>query len=55
MFSQDPEVKEQASNCTVEYLSKIITTYYRDLEVTHNKSRHVNEACPGKIIPDRDQ
>ena len=39
----------------VEYVSKIMTGSYPDLEVTHNKSRDVNKACPGKMIPVSDQ
>ena len=55
MFSEDPEVREKARNCMVEYVSKIMTASYPDLEVTHNKSRDVNEACPGEMIPVSDQ
>ena len=32
-----------------------MTASYPDLEITHNKSRDVNEACPGKMIPVSDQ
>ena len=55
IFSEDPEVREKARNCMVEYVSKIMTASYPDLEVIHNKSRDVNEVCPGKMILVGDQ
>ena len=55
MFSEDPVVREKARSFMVEYVSKIMTASYPDLEVTHDKSRDVNEACPGKMIPVSDQ
>ena len=55
MFSEDPVLREKARICMVECVSKILTASYPDLEVTHSKSRDINEACPGKIIPVSDQ
>ena len=55
MLSEDPDFREKARNFMVEYLSKIMTASYLDLEVPHNKSRNVNEACLAKIISVRDQ
>ena len=31
----------------VEYVSKIMTASYPDLELTHNKLSDINEVCPG--------
>ena len=55
LFSDDPEVRQRTRNCMVEYVSKIMTASYPDLEVNHNKSRDVNKAFPGKIISVSDQ
>ena len=46
IFSEDIEVIEKARSFMVEYLSKIMTASYLVLDVTHNKFRDVNEACP---------
>ena len=41
MFSEDPVVREKARSCMVEYVSKIMTALYPDLEVTHENDSSV--------------
>ena len=55
MFSQDFETRERARKCMIEYCSKIMTSSYPDLDLTHTKSKESDEKCLGDIIPVDDQ
>ena len=55
MFSEDPETRERARKCMIEYCSRIMTSSYPDLDLTHTKSKESNEKCPGDIVPVNDQ
>ena len=55
MFSEDPETRERARKCMIEYCSRIMTSSYPDLDLTHTKSKEGNEKCPGEIVPVNDQ
>ena len=55
MFSQDFETRERARKCMIEYCSKIMTSSYPDLDLTHTQSKESDEKCLGDIIPVDDQ
>ena len=52
MFSEDTETRERARKCMIEYCSRIMTSLYPDLDLTHTKSKESNEKCP---VPANDQ
>ena len=55
MFSEDSETRERARKCMIEYCSRIMTSSYPDLDLTHTKSKESSEKCLGDIVPVNDQ
>ena len=55
MFSEDPETRDRARKCMIEYCSRIMTSLYPDLDLTHTKSKESNEKCLGDIVPVNNQ